>query len=74
MCSRVVEQKHKTPFRACLDESMVGKGSEGGMTEGRCSSKHVKKKERKRESEEEGERARWCPWVTDMELIADCRL
>lgn len=32
MCGRVEEEKHETPFRACLDESQVSKGAEGGMT------------------------------------------
>lgn len=64
---KVIEQKHETPFRASED-----KGVDGGMKGGRCSFQHAKKKNKDREAE--CQKARWCPWLTDMELIADCRL
>lgn len=44
----VWQGEHETPFRACLDGSLVCMGSWRGDDKGRCSSKHGKKRKKER--------------------------
>lgn len=55
-------------------QSLWGQRGWCGDEKGSCSFSACKKKNIKTERQEECEKARWCPWLTDMELIADCRL